>query len=40
MIRIASIINNEPDDVTNDSRTSSTTKPPTALRFTYGVPSR
>jgi hypothetical protein len=40
MFRIASIIINEPDDVTNDSRTSSTTKPPTALRFTYGVPSR
>lgn len=35
--RIVSFIIAAPDDVTNDSRTSSTTSPPTALRFTYGV---
>jgi hypothetical protein len=39
-IRIASIVINDPDDVTNDSRASSTTRLPIALRFTYGVPSR
>jgi hypothetical protein len=37
--RIVSFIINAPDDVTNDSRPSSRTSPPTALLFTYGVPS-
>ena len=37
--RIVSLIITAPDDVTNDSRPSSRTSPPTALRFTYGVPS-
>ena len=37
--RIVSLISSAPDDVTNDSRPSSRTSPPTALRFTYGVPS-
>ena len=40
MIRIASIINSDPDEVANDSPTSSRTNPAAALCFTYGVPSR